>query len=52
MHDGDPTSTRRRAKKLQMEICQKNLTKLESSQWGFSDSITGDETWVYHHAID
>ena len=32
-----------------MEICQENL---ESGQWRLCDIITGDEIWVYHHAID
>ena len=39
-------------KKLLMKICQEYLDKLELGQWRLCDSITGDETWIYHRAID
>lgn len=46
-----PHELSQQCKQQRVEICQENLAKLESGQWRMYDIITGDETWIYHRAI-
>jgi histone-lysine N-methyltransferase SETMAR len=39
-------------KKERVRICKANLKKLKSRTWRMCDVVTGDETWIYHRAID
>ena len=34
-----------------VELCRENLAKLQNGFCRLCDSITGDETWIYHRQI-